>query len=367
LRPIPVGHTVGVQSDWEPRGADYSRDDDSADLLEAGDELSFRPSRGVVAIVLLVVALVVGVPRALDWQAERRERAAVVAADKERRRLEAERAAAERAAEADRVSLDVVRLRPDVRPVPPDSGDDEASAEIELTFTVRNRAGAVTVHDVTFTPIGLQPIPVSHPASIAARGNVDLVATVRVPCDSVLDLNDDGAASLSLTATPASGRQQTIDSLLRNHPLPLTSDLRNSCGLQSPWEAAAVDAMFDEAKPDRLVFLVNVSNISRRPLVVQQFYTPGMSVTSSDKLPLQIAPDSLATVRVTLRVARCDALGLPVSGLTDDYDPLIRLDVTGVNHEPAQLVASLADRSPHYLAAKRRLLAKECPLQVRDS
>jgi len=355
-----------VRSDWEPTGADYSRGDDDGDLLEAGEELSFRPSRGVVAVALLAVALVVGVPRALDWRHERRERAAVAAAERERLRLEAERLAAERAAAADVVALGVVRLKPVVRPAPDDDlPDDDLHAEIELTFTVRNRADALRISDVTFTPIGLPGIPVSHPDVIPARGNVDLVTTIRVHCSSVLELDDEGEARLSVTATPPSGRQQTLDSILGNHPLPLTSELRNSCGLQSPWEAATVEALPEPSASDRLRFHVQVSNISRRPLVVEQISTPGMSVTSSAELPLEVGAGGVSAMQVTLRVARCDALDLPVSGLTEDYEPLLRLSVIGVNGEPAHLVANIVDISPDYSERKHRLLAKECPRQVR--
>jgi len=361
-----IGQTSAVRSDWEPSGPTHGRDRDGEDVLEAGDELSFRPSSAAIVLVLLIVGAVVGLPRLVDWRAERRERAAVVAAEKERRRLERERVEAEQAAEGDRVSLDVVRLRPDVRAAPTDGlPDDAVDAEIELTFTVRNRAGAVKVHEVTFTPIGLPGVPVSHPDVIPARGSVDLVAHVRVPCDSVLDLNDDGVAELNLSATPASGRRQTIDSLLRNHPLPLTSDLRNSCGLQSPWEAADVDVEFVPSQPDRLAYLVVVRNVSRRPLVVDQISTPGISVTSPVQLPIEVGPGESAQIPLTLRIVRCDALGMPVSGLTNDYEPLLRLAVVGVNGEPAQLVANISNRSPRYLTAKHQLLAKQCPLQVR--
>lgn len=357
-----------MRSDWEPSGPSHGRDRDGEDVLEAGDELSFRPSSAAIVLVLLLVGAVVGVPRLLEWRADRRERAAVVAAEKERQRLERERVEAEQAAEADRVSLDVVRLQPVVRPAPAAGQPDDAlDAEIELTFTVRNRAGAVKVHEVTFTPIGLPGVPVSHPDSIPTRATVDLVARVRVPCDLVLDLNDDGAAGLALSATPVSGRRQTIDSLLRNHPLPLTSDLRNSCGLQSPWEAADVEVEFVPSLRDRLAYLVVVQNISRRPLVVDQISTPGMSVSSTVQLPLELAPSESALIPLDLRIVRCDALGIPVSGLTDDYEPLLRLAVVGVNSEPAQLVVNVSNRSRRYLTAKHRLLAKQCPLQVKGA
>lgn len=352
-----VGHIQDVRSDLEPP---FGGDGDG-DLLEGGDELS----RLVVGLVVLVVALVAGVPRVLDWREERRERAAVVAAEKERRRLEAEWVAAERAAAADLVMLDVVGLTPVVRPAPPVGRPDEDIADIELTFTVRNRAGTVQVHDVRFTASGLRAVSVSHPDVIVGRGSVDLVASVRVPCASVLDLDDSAAATLSVTATPESGRQQTIDSLLRNHPLPLSSDLRSSCGLQSPWEAAVLVSVFMPSEPGRLSFAVHIRNISRQPLVVEQISSPGMSVTSPTSLPFVVPPGSDDALLVTVRVARCDALDIPVNGLTDDFDPLLRLAVTGVKGEPAQLVANISDRPPQYHEAKHRLLAKECPLQVR--
>jgi hypothetical protein len=337
--------------------------DETGDLLESGGRTSGL-SRWGIAAALLVVTLAVGVPRALDWQRHRREHAARVAADNARRQADAERLAAERAAAADRVALVVVRLRPHVQPPPDARADDPETAQVELTFTLSNLLGELRLHDVTFTPGDLPAMPLSHPDVIPANGEADLSATIRVPCAEVLGLDDTGETRLSATVTPESGRRRAVDSLLRHRSLPLSSALRDSCGLQSPWEAAKAVATFVPSARDRLTYDIAVRNVSRRPLVVEQLARSGMTVTSSVPLPLVVAPGSEAKLRATLRIARCDAIGISRSGNIDNLDLLVQLAVTGVAHESAEVVAAFADEDIRYRESKQRLLTAQCPHQV---
>jgi hypothetical protein len=354
-----------VRADRDPPGP-ASGWDEAGELLESGDGSSRLP-RWAVAAAALLVALLVGVPRALDWQRDRRERAAIVAADKERRRLLAEQEAAERAERADRVDLVVVRLSPLVQRPPDDRSADPDTATIELTFTLANRGGAVRVHDVTFTLGGLPAVPLSHPDVIPEGGETDLTATIRARCADVLDLADTGESDLSASVTPASGRRQKTSSLLHHEPLPLASTLRDGCGLQSPWEAAVVSATFVPSSADRLTYVVGVRNISRRPLTVVRLSTPGMTVTASVRLPLVVAAGAQVKIRTTLRVARCDALDIPLRGGIDNFDPLVQLGVTGIGGASAELIASFAAEDLRYLEAKQQLLTKQCPRQARGT
>lgn len=315
-----------------PSTSGGSAGDGDGDLLEAGDELAFRPSRRWIVVALVIAALVAVVPRVLRSIDERRERAATAAAEEERRRTDDERAAAEQAATADRVALEVEGTSIEVQGG--HTGPD-ANAVVVLGMTLRNRAGAVRVESVTLTPPGMPPIDVRHPGEISERGEAELLATVRARCASVLQLPD-GDATLELVVVPESGRRRVVE-LAEVGETKL--HLRHGCGLQPASDAATTRLAFVDASPRRLRVVITVDNFSARPLTVLGIEPDGLSIVASPvTLPRKVAAQASVRIPLTLRVSACTDLELPPGELRGM--PTVRLVVRGFEGDVAEIFVS---------------------------